>query len=186
MGWSLFLTIIFIRIAYQFYRFAKKPYRPMRPELEEVIKIIEDSRGTFIHSLNNFSDIRYEVVFDVKLNTGKAQGSARLDYEQEYLAIRVTYPIPVPVKYIETCYDFIGIVNKNNKSCILELDHKMRLITIESGTAYENGIGVLPPFSEHILNNEVLHLNLYLKGIQKIIMEGFSAEEACGGVVIYK
>jgi hypothetical protein len=179
MHWESIVIVIALRTAYDFYRSPKKHVHRFISEFEEVIKIIEDTPGTFIHYPQRISNHHYEVNFDVKLYTGKAKGRASLNLNEKDLIMQISYQIPVPEKYMMPCYEFIGNINDiiNISKWELRLDHRTRLITFVFGLDFEPGIGVLPPYSEHILNYAIAHLNQYLKGIQKITLCGMTSEE---------
>lgn len=95
MHWESIVILITLRTAYEFYRGSKKPVHRFTSEFEEVIRIIEDTPGTFIHYPKRIADDLYEVNFDVTLYTGKAKGRARLDFNEKELIMRISYPTPI-------------------------------------------------------------------------------------------
>ncbi len=178
MIWKITLIIILLRYAYQFYRSSKNPSIPFPPQFQELIKIIDETTTTWIHYPGQISQFQYGFLFDVRLITGKAKGKAHLDFEHSVLTINISNQIPVPEKYHEFCFEFIGIVNSIYDNMKLELDHRTRIIAINSWILFEPSIGVLSPDTDHLLNAMIGSMNQYLKAIQKITLGGMSAEEA--------
>lgn len=178
MIWKVTLFIILLRYAYHFYRTLKNPSIPFPPQFQELIKIIKETPGTWIHYPGQISQTQFGLLFDVRLITGKAKGKAYLDFEHTFLKINISNPIPIPEKYHESCFEFIGIVNSISDNMKLELDHRTRIIAIDSWILFEPSIVVLPPDADHLLNAMIGSMNQYLKAIQKITLEGISADKA--------